>query len=84
MAEREIKIGLASYRSADAPEDTIVWAFGLFGAKVDVHESDLGRFDRLNAPSAASVVPLPAAVADEPSEEDDEQVKPARRPRSAK
>lgn len=59
MAEREVKIGLATFRRADAPEDTAVFGFGLLGAVVDVHESDLERFDRLNGPAAAPIVPLP-------------------------
>lgn len=60
MAAREIRIGLATFRRADAPEDTAVWGFGLYGETVDVHEADLERFDRLNAPVAAPVIPLPA------------------------
>lgn len=72
MADREVRIGLATFRRADAPDDTAVWGFALLGEVVDVHADDVARFDRLNAPAAAPVVPLPAeapvnkVVADEP------------------
>lgn len=63
MAEREVKIGVASFIHADSSEYAgrlePRWGFGLFGQTVDVHESDLDRFDRLNGPSTAPTVPLP-------------------------
>lgn len=63
MAEREVKIGLASYIKADSPVDhdrlEPQWGFGLFGQTVDVHVSDVDRFDRLNSPATAPIVPLP-------------------------
>jgi len=62
MAEREVKVGLASFRRADAPSDTEVFGFGLLGQTVDVHGDDLERFDRLNGPSAAPTVPLPTVA----------------------
>ena len=70
MAIREVKIGLMSYYRADSPEDSPLWGFALLGEKVDVHDSDLDRFDRLNqaAPPLASSEPVPAAAvtAEEP------------------
>lgn len=63
MAEREVKIGVASFIQADSSENAgrlePRWGFGLAGQVVDVHESDLERFDRLNGPAMAPVVPLP-------------------------
>lgn len=63
MAEREVKIGVASYIQADSSDYNgrlePRWGFGLFGQVVDVHDSDLERFDRLNGPSHTPVVPVP-------------------------
>lgn len=76
MAEREVKIGVASFIQADSSDYAgrlePRWGFGLFGQVVDVHDSDIERFDRLNAPAAAPAVPLPEVapendlVGDEP------------------
>lgn len=81
MAEREVKIGLATFRRADAPDDTAIWGFALLGETVDVHKDDLERFDRLNGPAEPSVQPpLPAAVNDDPeSDEDEESAAPKKR-----
>lgn len=62
MAERTVKIGLATFRRADAPDDTALWGFALLGESADVHKDDLERFDRLNAPFASEPVPLPKAI----------------------
>ena len=63
MAEREVKIGVASFIQADSSEYKgriePRWGFGLYGQVVDVHDSDLERFDRFNGPAASSVAPLP-------------------------
>lgn len=63
MADREVKIGVASFIHADSTEFAgriePRWGFGLFGQVVDVHDSDLERFDRLNGAAAAPSVPLP-------------------------
>jgi hypothetical protein len=63
MAEREVKIGVASFIQADSSEGNgrlePRWGFGLAGQVVDVHESDLERFDRFNGPVSAPAVPLP-------------------------
>lgn len=72
MAERTVQIGGATFRRADGPADSALWGFALMGEVVDVHDDDLGRFDALNGPSAAPVVPLPEVapvnepVGDEP------------------
>lgn len=87
MAEREVKIGLATFRRADAPEDSPIWGFALMGEKVDVHKDDLERFDRLNGPAEPmEQPPLPASVQgdDQEDAEDDEPAKPARRSTSKK
>ena len=57
MAERDVRIGLATFRRADGPDDSPVWGFALYGETVDVHKDDLERFDRLNGPALATVVP---------------------------
>lgn len=63
MADREVKIGVASFIHADSSEFAgriePRWGFGLFGQVVDVHDSDLERFDRLNGAAASPSVPLP-------------------------
>lgn len=63
MTERVVKIGLASFIKADSPNNgdrlEPQWGFGLMGDTVDVHSSDVKRFDSLNGPAAAPEVPLP-------------------------
>lgn len=59
MAEREVKIGVATYMAATSSDKEPVWGFGLFGQSVDVHDSDVERFDRLNGAAATPPVPLP-------------------------
>lgn len=59
MTERTVNVGVASYMVATSSEKEPVWGFGMLGQAVDVHDSDLERFDRLNGPAAAPVVPLP-------------------------
>lgn len=69
MAEREVKIGGATFLRADGPDDTVLWGFALQGETVDVHEDDLERFDRLNGPAATEQPPLPAEVESDPDED---------------
>lgn len=59
MAEREVKVGVATYMAATSSAKEPVWLFGLAGQTVDVHDDDLERFDRLNGPAATPPVPLP-------------------------
>jgi hypothetical protein len=63
MAERKVNIGVASFIQADSVEGDgrlePRWGFGLAGQVVDVHDSDLERFDRFNGPVAVASVPLP-------------------------
>lgn len=72
MANRVVKIGGATFLRADSPSDSALWGFALMGESVDVHADDLERFDRLNTPAAAPIVPLPevapvnALTAEEP------------------
>lgn len=77
MAERTINIGVATYRRADGPEDSILWGFGMNGDVVDVHDDDLERFDRLNGPDDSTPAPLP----EDPDPEVDPEDEP---PRSGK
>lgn len=46
MAKREVKIGVATYQRAGDAQ----WTFGMLGDEVDVHASDVKRFDALNKP----------------------------------
>lgn len=79
MAERKVKIGGATFRRADGPDDSPLWGFALMGETVDVHKDDVARFDRLNAPAQptahlADPVPEPPA---QPEPEGDEPEEPA-------
>jgi hypothetical protein len=62
MAERTVNIAGITYRSAqNAPnaegeEKVPVWPFAMRGEVVDVHESDLVRFDSLNDIRGAATV----------------------------
>lgn len=61
MAEREVRVGVATFRQ-NVQADTPLWGFGLHGQKVDVHEDDLERFDRLNGPAVTVQPDLPGEV----------------------